>query len=66
MNILLSTREIKAIPLTNEGGYIDDLNICKVQARKIREIMWQHVKAEPGLPPRWVADMLAEIDKETT
>ena len=46
----------------------DDLRDLIAQARadqnkKIGEEMMRHVRAESGLPPRWVADLIAKLQK---
>jgi len=43
MDILLTSEEIEAIPVTNWGGNVDDLNIAKAQVKKVAE----HIKNLP-------------------
>ncbi len=38
--------------------------IAKAQLAHIADKMLEHVKAEPDLPPRWVADMIADLKRE--
>ena len=52
------------IEVLTASKYEDEIVKVREQERKeIGELMMKHVKAEPGLPPRWIADMLYSLKR---
>lgn len=64
-NYLLTPEEVANTlrkPINRVGEQFE--NVAKAQANKIADRMLEHVKAEPDLPPRWVADIIVDIKRE--